>query len=743
MRKNSVLIQWLTSYMLLLFIAILFCAAVFLAIQSDLEEEIMSSNEMRMGILQRETDEMIEKAKRVYLDLAMSADISVLLSGNALSYPNRIVTLSNLQDKLKSSLLTHDVDNALIYFDKLDMAISLNGMSDGKTMYDITFAGIDFEEWKALVLGMKSENFMVQETYGTNNSVTTSICYTRPLPLNARNLEVNAVMVVIINGSKFINRSQTLMQTDGSSSAILEETGEVILRTDRFNETDTKGSTVIMEAESEVSKWKYVIKTPRNTYWKRIRHIRIITFVLLGLTLLIGITLSIYMAVKNYSPVKKLLNQIEPREGNKWNESGDEYSYLLTAFENALTEQTIVQSRLEKQEVLLRQSFLTKLAKGESYLPVEEQLERFKIEFVSEYFAIAMLDMIDVDQLFPDEKTLTDMERYELSRLIIVNITEELLQSCGKRYFFETDSYISVLINFSSDIYTHKEELLANELEKVAKAIETNFGMAMRIAVSCVHSSRSGISGCYQESYEVIEYMRMTDMEGVEGYLHLRGENSAAYYYPIDKEIQLTNCIKSGDTDKTVRILDEIFAVNLDNEKMSLDLLHCLMFDLMSTLMKISIAADEKELLPGGLEKIMKVSNINEMKNIFYSITENMCIKMTKSLSQKNYELENSIRQYVQEHYSDQSLSVQMIGDAFSISPYYLSKLFREETNEGLMEYIRKVRITKAKVLFESSDDTQDTVAQKVGYLSAKSLIRAFKQVEGITPGKYKEMLNR
>nr|WP_246238994.1 helix-turn-helix transcriptional regulator [Paenibacillus anseongense] len=70
----------------------------------------------------------------------------------------------------------------------------------------------------------------------------------------------------------------------------------------------------------------------------------------------------------------------------------------------------------------------------------------------------------------------------------------------------------------------------------------------------------------------------------------------------------------------------------------------------------------------------------------------------------------------------------------------YLSKLFREQTGEGLLDYINKVRIVKAKELIENQNITLNEIASLVGFSDVNALIRIFKKYEGVTPGKYKEM---
>jgi AraC-like DNA-binding protein len=69
----------------------------------------------------------------------------------------------------------------------------------------------------------------------------------------------------------------------------------------------------------------------------------------------------------------------------------------------------------------------------------------------------------------------------------------------------------------------------------------------------------------------------------------------------------------------------------------------------------------------------------------------------------------------------------------------YLSRIFKKEHGMGLLDYISKYRVEKAKAFMQSGgEDTIATIATKVGFNSSQTLIRVFKRYEEITPGQYK-----
>ena len=68
-----------------------------------------------------------------------------------------------------------------------------------------------------------------------------------------------------------------------------------------------------------------------------------------------------------------------------------------------------------------------------------------------------------------------------------------------------------------------------------------------------------------------------------------------------------------------------------------------------------------------------------------------------------------------------------------------MSKTFRSVKGQKLPTYISQQRIQKAKEILCSSDDGLSDVAEKAGFGSVRTLLRSFKQSEGMTPSQWKD----
>ena len=139
-------------------------------------------------------------------------------------------------------------------------------------------------------------------------------------------------------------------------------------------------------------------------------------------------------------------------------------------------------------------------------------------------------------------------------------------------------------------------------------------------------------------------------------------------------------------------------------------------------------------------ERISELMTQPTLKDFRMKLAELM--EMLRDMKKNGSKLENTClkaMQYIQEKYWDPQMSLTQLGDELNISPYYLSRLFRERYEISISDFLAKVRIQMAKELLQSTDHSIRVIAEECGFLSSNVFIRVFKKWEGITPGTYRE----
>ena len=92
---------------------------------------------------------------------------------------------------------------------------------------------------------------------------------------------------------------------------------------------------------------------------------------------------------------------------------------------------------------------------------------------------------------------------------------------------------------------------------------------------------------------------------------------------------------------------------------------------------------------------------------------------------------------FVERNY-DKNVSLRDAAVIASLSPKYLSRVFKQLAGIGFNEYKAKVKARKAAELLAGSDYNVDEISAKMGYANPESFARAFKNLTGLAPSLYR-----
>jgi len=64
----------------------------------------------------------------------------------------------------------------------------------------------------------------------------------------------------------------------------------------------------------------------------------------------------------------------------------------------------------------------------------------------------------------------------------------------------------------------------------------------------------------------------------------------------------------------------------------------------------------------------------------------------------------------------------------------YISKIYKEDTGEGILDYLNALRIKKAQELLRKGGVSVEDVGAMVGYATTRTFRRSFTKIVGVTP---------
>ena len=94
------------------------------------------------------------------------------------------------------------------------------------------------------------------------------------------------------------------------------------------------------------------------------------------------------------------------------------------------------------------------------------------------------------------------------------------------------------------------------------------------------------------------------------------------------------------------------------------------------------------------------------------------------------------MQDYIEAHLTEE-ITLAVLADICSFSPWYAHRLFREHTGYAPAEYVRRMRLAKSALRLKTEQTKIIDVAFDLGFASVDGYTRAFRKEFGINPGEY------
>lgn len=138
----------------------------------------------------------------------------------------------------------------------------------------------------------------------------------------------------------------------------------------------------------------------------------------------------------------------------------------------------------------------------------------------------------------------------------------------------------------------------------------------------------------------------------------------------------------------------------------------------------------------GVKEYLLKPATISDVKELLKKLT---CREEEQAEDARMQEYSSAVKEMVsviEENYG-MRLGLDSFADKFRLTPEYLSNLFAKETGMTFSNYLKKIRMEKAKELILNTDMKIYEVACSVGYPDQKYFSKVFKEYTGVSAKQY------
>jgi len=127
----------------------------------------------------------------------------------------------------------------------------------------------------------------------------------------------------------------------------------------------------------------------------------------------------------------------------------------------------------------------------------------------------------------------------------------------------------------------------------------------------------------------------------------------------------------------------------------------------------------------------------NVVAMVFY--IENLIKKAAEYIRfvKRSQSIVDRVKNYISDHFNE-DITLESIAKVVYLNTSYLTRLFRKETGQTIIDYIQHQRIEAAKKLLLHTDTTISEIAYQVGFNSPSYFAQVFRKQTGIKPVDYK-----
>lgn len=298
---------------------------------------------------------------------------------------------------------------------------------------------------------------------------------------------------------------------------------------------------------------------------------------------------------------------------------------------------------------------------------------------------------------------------------------------------------IALFVPSDTETMSYHERIdIINKSRELCRKLQSKTDVAFRIGIGSIRQLKESITS-YNEALAAL-----IDTNG--SVAHVEDVGIGCEYeenYPIGLERRLFEKVENGDIDETAAAGNQFFDWMEENYP------DCLM-DIKLKALEFVLWAEHIVYERGGfvyhfrsrkdyLPNLLEYTNLADVRRWYVSKLTDASRKAAEKKAGKNTNsvIENA-KNYIKENFR-RDLSLDDVSKEVNISPYYFSKVFKEETGENFVEYLTEIRVQEAKRLLSDSGMSIKEIGIMTGYSDPNYFSRIFKKSVGVTPTEYKE----
>ncbi|MBB6734690.1 AraC family transcriptional regulator [Cohnella zeiphila] len=760
-RKKNMLFKIIISYALigLLFISG-FSYLVLKKVSSDMTQEIVEASTRMMNQTYNTADILLTFTYNYYSQLYLKDEyISTALNGASFSKQDIYEINSQLEgfkntSPLVASIYIYNYKSGIV-FNSVKAFNTVNhffdpGMTDYLKHGDVSRNRLFIPRTAVLSYTTDSQkkteqNYIsiIYTRFGSSDKQNSMVLNLDQKVLQSLILKGNDEgphkMMIINDQGLIIAKPDAWSSDNASTKQILSE---IVRSTDKQGEIDQaiQGKSYrISYVKSDNLGWNFIIFTERSQLLGNVRTLQ--NFILvLTLICLAGVTLTSALFTRSiYVPVSNLLHRIRTTTETKDKAVLNEYDLINKSFSLLEVKVQTLQKDFNQSVPVHRKNLLRSLLNGtiSHHLEVSKAMEYLQIGSTSDRYLVCVLKIDGFHEITQKYDTVD----LSLFKFAIQNISQEIVGDAFKLDVIE-NGYDSLDLVFHIDA---ADDEPASAIRSLLADIQTNIRRFLKMTVTAgigpVVCQAEQLRDSRDSAYQAMLYRLIFGTDSVLSYDERITAEFREYEYPDALEKQIMTSLKSGDIEALKEYTSEFYGAMMGFKYD--EIIHSLVQLLFMTIrtakgmasfeqaaVNLEIHTRQKELLHHD--------TLDQMEAWYLDL----CLQIVKHRDQesksKNSKTVAAIVEYMNEHYLDSNLSVDQMSQYVGLSTNYMRRLFKDEMNVSVSEYLTAFRMEKAKELLVKTDEPARKIGANVGFENTNYFYVLFKKHVGMTPDHYR-----
>ncbi len=475
----------------------------------------------------------------------------------------------------------------------------------------------------------------------------------------------------------------------------------------------------------------YTLILPTSLYSQQMNRHLVLSILSAIVLFLLSLVLSRRLSAKAYSPIDRLVAQINEIGAEPSENEIEAISSFISVLNNKNKELSTVVSKSEKT---LREKFLSDFLHGR--LSAETAMQEMHrhipdIDNLPPFFVVVLGAEIEHDNTFGNTENLHSF--YGVLRAMLEN------EFCDSPLVFVasiTPSVYGFVLSYNDAI------TLTEKLKNLLIGMEIDLGTSIHSTISEKVMTWKKLPHILLTTY----YRHTTSKLSVATKtVSSTEEHSLTVLYSPEIENEIyTSCIRQNK-EKLFSALDFLLNENF-NQSLSFEesrsQLSILFYALCTRIFAFS-GIEAKAVFGEDYNIYHKMKHCESffdfsdtVRYIFITLSD--AIKSIQTTDEHNYG--EDMIEFIHQNYQ-RDVSLHDLATHMNMSQAYISRLFKKLTNYNFKDYLSKVRIEKAtQLLSENSFISIQDVAAKVGYSNPKPFTALFIKTMGVSPSEYRKM---